>query len=482
MKKMNLGLVGLAVMGQNLVLNMERNGYSAAVYNRSSPRTEEFMEQRAKGLKIKAAYTPGEFVKLCAKPRKIFLMVKAGNPVDITIAQLLPHLQKGDIIVECGNSHFRDTEKRMAQLKDKGLSYLGTGISGGEEGALNGPSIMPGGDPGAYEHIRPILRAIAAKVEGEPCCEHMGPGGAGHFVKMTHNGIEYAIMQAIAEIYHFMREGLELSPGATGEYFSRWNESLSMGGYLLEITAKILQYVDHHTAKPLVEVIKDTARHKGTGTWVSQVACDLGVPVQSINAALLARIISAYKDERMSTHSVLMTPDAPFRGNRDSIIRAMSDALEAAVIIAYIQGFVLMKAGSDELGYSLKLASIARIWRGGCIIRSKLLPAIAEEYEREPELSNLLLSPSFSEMLNLRISALRDVVKAAISSGIPVPVLSQTISYFDSYGHDILPAASLIQAMRDYFGAHTYERFDMPGTFHTAWSEENHPEYELSKA
>lgn len=479
MKEVSIGLAGLAVMGQNLALNIERNGFSIAVYNRTASKTGEFIREKGAGKQISPAHTIKDLAEMCERPRRIILMVKAGSAVDDLIEQLAPHLERGDILIECGNSHFRDTERRIGLLADSGVLYLGTGISGGEEGALNGPSIMPGGVAEAYDAVKPIFLAIAAHVDGEPCCAYMGSGGAGHFVKMVHNGIEYAIMQAIAEVYSLMHESLQLEPDTIIPLFTRWNESYAMGGFLLEIVPEILRCRDHRSGRPLIELIKDTAQQKGTGKWTSQVAYDLGVAVHSISAALLARIVSAYKEERTRASAVLKLPEASFRGDRDFLLKVMADALEASIISAYAQGFSLLKSGSDEFGYGLNLSSIARIWRGGCIIRSKLLQPIAEAFDHEPDLSNLSFSPYFSKVLNSKVPGLREAAKAAIACGVPVPVLSQALSYFDSLAHDILPSASLIQAMRDYFGAHTYERFDMPGVFHTEWNRENHPELVL---
>jgi len=458
----------MAVMGQNLALNVERNGFSVAVYNRTAARTQEFMAQRAAGKNIVAGYTIEEFVGLVEQPRKIMLMVKAGAPVDAVIEQLKPHLEEGDLIIDGGNSFFKDTERRASDLEKQGILYIGTGVSGGEYGALWGPSIMPGGQMEAWEMVKPIFEAIAAKVDGDPCVTYIGPRGAGHYVKMVHNGIEYGDMQLIAESYDIMHRVLNLSAQELHQVFAEWNKG-ELSSYLIEITADIFATVDEETGQPLVDVILDEAKQKGTGKWTSQNALDLGAPTPTINAAVESRIISAYKDERVAASKVLSGPQPAFEGDRDAMINAVRDALYAAKICSYAQGFALLRAASREYEYGLNYGEIARIWRGGCIIRAQFLDKIRAAFERDPDLSNLLLDPTFGGAVQERQGALRRVIKLAVQSGIPCLAFSASLAYYDAYRTARLPA-NLTQAQRDYFGAHTYRRVDKEGTFHTEWT------------
>ncbi len=464
----DIGLIGLAVMGQNLALNMERNGFQVAVYNRTAARTQEFMEGQAVGKDIHAGYTIEEFVGLLRRPRAIMLMVKAGAPVDAMIEQLLPHLEPGDLIVDGGNSFFKDTERRAEALADKGLLYIGTGVSGGEYGALHGPSIMPGGQPDAYERVRPILEAIAAKVNGEPCVTYIGPRGAGHYVKMVHNGIEYGDMQLIAESYDILSRAGGLSAAELHQVFAEWNRG-ELESYLIEITADIFARVDEGTGKPLVELILDEAKQKGTGKWTSQDALDLGAPTPTINAAVESRIISAYKEERVAASKVLAGPSATYEGDREALVQDVRRALFAAKICSYAQGMALLRAASHEYGYNLDLAAIARIWRGGCIIRAGFLNDVSAAFQRDPELPNLLLDPYFKEAVEGRQGALRRVIQTSVGLGIPCLAFSASLAYYDAYRTARLPA-NLTQAQRDYFGAHTYRRIDKEGVFHTEWT------------
>jgi len=469
MAKYQLGLIGLAVMGENLVLNMERNGFSVAVYNRTTERMTKFVEGPGKGKNIKGCVTLEELVANLQKPRRVMLMVQAGAPVDSVIEQLIPLLEPGDMIIDGGNSFFKDTERRAEYLASKNLNYIGTGVSGGEEGALWGPAIMPGGQEEAYRAVEPIFKAIAAKAEdGEPCVAYIGPRGAGHYVKMVHNGIEYGDMQLIAETYDVLRRALGLSAAELHDVFAEWNEG-ELKSYLIEITRDIFAKVDPETGKPLVDVILDEAQQKGTGKWTSQNALDLGAPTQTINAAVESRIISAYKEERVAASQVLTVPAAAFTGDRKQLIADARDALYAAKICSYAQGMGLLRAASEEYKYNLKYGEIARIWRAGCIIRARFLNDITAAYERNPELTNLMLDPFFRGEMLARQGALRRVVGTATSLGIPCLALSASLAYFDAYRTASLPA-NLTQAQRDYFGAHTYRRIDKPGSFHTEWT------------
>lgn len=467
--KCQFGVIGLAVMGQNLALNMESHGYSVAVYNRTAERTREFAEARAAGKRIVPTYTLKEFVQALERPRRILLMVKAGKPVDEIIQQVAPLLDKGDLLIDGGNSFFQDTERRSAQMAEAGLLYIGTGISGGEEGALQGPSIMPGGQPEAYALVEAMFQSIAAKVDGDPCVSYIGPRGAGHYVKMVHNGIEYADMQLISEAYDILDRGLGLSAAELRDIFAEWNKE-ELSSYLIEITANIFGKVDPETGKPLVEVILDEAEQKGTGKWTSQNALDLGVPTPTINSAVEGRLLSAYKSERVVASRVLSGPRPAFRGDRAAFVQDVRRALYVSKICAYAQGMALLRAASREYGYNLRLAELARIWRGGCIIRAKLLGRIREAFTRDPDLPNLLLDAEFKDAVESRQESWRRVIQTAVEMGIPCAAMSVSLAYFDAYRSERLPA-NLLQAQRDYFGAHTYKRIDKPGIFHTEWLE-----------
>jgi len=467
MTNCDFGLIGMAVMGQNLALNVERNGFSVAVYNRTAARTKGFMAKQAAGKNIQAGYTLEEFVGLLERPRRIMIMVKAGSPVDAVIEQLKPLLEPGDVIIDGGNSFFKDTERRAQALEEKGILYIGSGVSGGEYGALWGPSLMPGGQREAYDLIEPIFRAIAAKVNGDPCVTYIGPRGAGHYVKMVHNGIEYGDMQLIAESYDILSRAGGLSAAELHEVFAEWNRG-ELQSYLIEITADIFAKIDEETGRPLVEVILDEAKQKGTGKWTSQNALDLGVPTPTINAAVVSRIISAYKDERVGASKVLSGPEIKYEGDREALIQDVRDALYAAKICSYAQGFTLLRAASHEYDYDLNLTEIARIWRGGCIIRAGFLDDVRAAFQRDPALPNLLLDPYFKEAVESRQGALRRVIQTAVGLGIPCLAFSSSLAYYDAYRTARLPA-NLTQAQRDYFGAHTYRRIDKEGSFHTEW-------------
>jgi 6-phosphogluconate dehydrogenase len=467
MAKQQIGVIGLAVMGKNLALNIESKGYSVAVYNRSREKTDEFLKE-AQGKNIVGTYSIEEFVNALEKPRKILLMVKAGAPTDATIEQLKPYLEKGDILIDGGNTYFKDTQRRNKELAELGIHFIGTGVSGGEEGALKGPSIMPGGQKEAHELVRPIFEAIAAKVDGEPCTTYIGPDGAGHYVKMVHNGIEYGDMQLIAEAYFLLKHVLGLNAQELHEVFAEWNKG-ELNSYLIEITADIFTKIDEETGKPLIDVILDKAGQKGTGKWTSQNALDLGVPLPIITESVFARFISAMKDERVKASKLLSGPAVkPFEGDRAHFIEAVRRALYMSKICSYAQGFAQMKAASDEYNWNLQYGNIAMIFRGGCIIRAQFLQKIKEAYDRDPQLPNLLLDPYFKEIVENYQEALREIIAIAVMRGIPVPAFSSALAYYDSYRMETLPA-NLIQAQRDYFGAHTYERVDKEGVFHTEW-------------
>jgi len=467
MAKYQFGLIGLAVMGENLVLNIERNGFSVAVYNRTAERTQAFADGSAKGKRIKPCYTLRELVDSLEKPRKVMLMVQAGDPVDQVISQLAPLLEPGDLIIDGGNSFFKDTERRALNLTKDNINYIGTGVSGGEEGALKGPAVMPGGQFEAYKLIEPILRAIAAKVDGEPCVTYIGPRGAGHYVKMVHNGIEYGDMQLIAEAYDILHRALGLSAKELHDIFAEWNEG-ELKSYLIEITRDIFAKIDEETGEPLVDKVLDEAQQKGTGKWTSQNALDLGAPIPTINAAVESRIISAYKAERVAASAVLPGPMGRSDGDRKQLIQDVRNALFAAKICSYAQGMALLSAASKEYDYGLKLGAIARIWRGGCIIRAQFLNDITAAYKRNPELTNLILDPYFKEALLTRQASLRRAIQTAVGLGIPCLAFSASLAYFDAYRTARLPA-NLTQAQRDYFGAHTYRRIDKEGVFHSEW-------------
>lgn len=462
-----IGVIGLAVMGKNLAWNIESRGYSVSVYNRSSEKTEEMMNE-SKGKNVNPTYTIEEFVNSLESPRKILLMVKAGNPTDATIEQLKPYLEKGDILIDGGNTFFEDTRRRNQELSELGIHFIGTGVSGGEEGALTGPSIMPGGQKEAYDLVAPILKDIAAKVDGDPCTTYIGPDGAGHYVKMVHNGIEYGDMQLIAESYFLMKNVLGLSAEELHEVFADWNEG-ELDSYLIEITADIFTKKDEETGKPMVDVILDKAGQKGTGKWTSQSALDLGVSLPIITESVFARFISAIKDERVKASKMLKGPDMkPFDGDKKALVESIRKALYMSKICSYAQGFAQMRSASDEYKWDLEYGDIAMIFRGGCIIRAQFLQKIKEAYDRESNLTNLLLDPYFKEIVESYQYALREVISVAVQNGVPVPGFSAALSYYDSYRTETLPA-NLIQAQRDYFGAHTYERVDKEGIFHTEW-------------
>lgn len=467
MSKQQIGVIGLAVMGKNLALNIESRGFSVSVYNRSSSKTEEFL-QEAKGKNVVGTYSIEEFVQSLETPRKILLMVKAGAATDATIQSLLPHLEKDDILIDGGNTYYKDTQRRNKELAESGIHFIGTGVSGGEEGALKGPSIMPGGQKEAHELVKPILEAISAKVDGEPCTTYIGPDGAGHYVKMVHNGIEYGDMQLISESYFILKQVLGLSSDELHEVFAEWNKG-ELDSYLIEITADIFTKKDEETGKPLVDVILDKAGQKGTGKWTSQSALDLGVPLPIITESVFARFISAMKEERVKASGLLSGPDVkPVTENKEELIEAVRKALFMSKICSYAQGFAQMKAASEEYNWDLKYGEIAMIFRGGCIIRAAFLQKIKEAYDREPELDNLLLDSYFKNIAESYQGALRQVISLAVAQGVPVPSFSSALAYYDSYRTAVLPA-NLIQAQRDYFGAHTYERTDKEGIFHTEW-------------
>ncbi len=467
----DLGLVGLGVMGQNLVLNMASHGFKVSVYNRTAAVTAAFMEGGAKGnASIKGCYGLKELADSLAKPRKVMLMVKAGAAVDAMIAGLLEVLEPGDVIIDGGNSYFKDSERRFKQLQAEGYHFLGTGVSGGEEGALKGPSIMPGGSKRAWELAGPILTEISAKApDGSPCCAFLGTGGAGHFVKMVHNGIEYVDMQLIAEAYHIMRDMLGMEPKAIGDCFDMWNRG-GLESYLVEITSAILRKKDEKTGKPIVDVIKDTAAQKGTGLWTAQEALALGTATPSLAEAVFARNLSAKREDRIKASGILEGPPAvkPTGEMAAMLTGALGKALLAAKISAYSQGFALMAAASEEYGWKLDLGSVALLWRGGCIIRARFLDDIKKAFADGP-IANLMLDPLFSMKMNEGQRALRQVVSIASMAGIPIPALSSSLSYYDGFRCASLPA-NLTQAQRDFFGAHTYERLDEAGSFHTDWS------------
>ena len=471
MDKQVFGLIGLGVMGQNFVLNVERNGYGVAVYNRTAETTDKYIAGPAAGKNIKPAYTLKEFIDSLESPRKIMLLVKAGAPVDATIQQLIPLLDKGDLIIDGGNSFFTDTERRAKELESQGFNFFGMGVSGGEEGALWGPSLMPGGSRDAYKEVEPIMNAVAAKADedGEPCVTYLGPGGSGHYVKMVHNGIEYGDMELIAEAYYLLDRALGLSAQEFHEIFTEWNKA-ELSSFLIEITAKVFSKVDEDTGEPLVDVILDKAGQKGTGRWMGENALELGISIPTIIAAVNGRIISSQKEERVHASSVLTGPTKKYEGGSQKLIDATRDALYVSKICSYAQGMSLLKKASLEYGYNMDLGAIARIWRAGCIIRARLLNDITSAFNRNKDLPNLLVDDAFRESVNSRQESWRFVIKCAIEMGIPMPAMSASLAYYDSYRSERLPA-NLIQAQRDFFGAHTFERIDKPGIFHADWEE-----------
>ncbi|MFD0869793.1 6-phosphogluconate dehydrogenase [Chlamydia abortus] len=467
MSKQQIGVIGLAVMGKNLALNIESRGFTVSVYNRSPEKTKELLAEHP-DKKLVGTYSMEEFVQSLEVPRKILIMVKAGEPTDAMINQLVPLLDKGDILIDGGNAYFPDTQRRNKELEEHGIRFIGAGVSGGEEGALKGPAIMPGGQEDAYRLVEPILTAISAKVNGDPCCTYIGPDGAGHYVKMVHNGIEYGDMQLICEAYHLLKDVLGLNTDELHEIFSEWNKG-ELDSYLIEITADIFGKRDPDTGLPMVDVILDSAGQKGTGKWTSQSALDLGVPLSIITESVFARFISAMKEERVAASKVLKGPGSqPFDGDKKAFIEDVRKALYASKICSYAQGFAQMRAASDEYGWNLKYGNIAMIFRGGCIIRAAFLQNIKDAYDRNPELNNLLLDSYFKEIVESYQDSWRKVVAAAVSRGIPVPSFASALSYYDSYRTERLPA-NLLQAQRDYFGAHTFQRVDKEGTFHFQW-------------
>ncbi|MGA2678554.1 MAG: decarboxylating NADP(+)-dependent phosphogluconate dehydrogenase [Sedimentisphaerales bacterium] len=470
MTQADIALVGLAVMGENLILNMESKGFTVACYNRTVSKVDDFVNGRAKGKKIIGCRSIEELTANLKKPRKVMLMVKAGQAVDDFIERLLPSLDNGDIIIDGGNSHFPDTIRRTKYVESKGKLYIGTGVSGGEEGALRGPSIMPGGSPAAWPSVKPIFQSICAKTEsGEPCCEWVGENGAGHFVKMVHNGIEYGDMQLICETYHLMKEGLGLSNAEMHKVFAEWNKS-ELNSYLIEITRDILAYKDEQ-GNEVIDLILDTAGQKGTGKWAVIAALDSGQPLTLIGEAVFGRCLSALKDERVKASQVLKGPKAQFKGDKAKFIDDLRKALYASKIISYAQGYQLMHAAAKEYGWNLNYGGVALIWRGGCIIRSVFLGEIKKAFDKNPNLENLLLDPFFRRAMTKAQVSWRRVVTTAVKLGIPIPAISAAMAFYDGYRHDRLPA-NLLQAQRDYFGAHTYERVDKPRGefFHTNWT------------
>jgi 6-phosphogluconate dehydrogenase len=467
----DIGLIGLAVMGENLVLNMESKGFTVAVFNRTTSKVDDFVNGRGKGKKIVGTHTVKELVAALKRPRKVMIMVKAGPAVDQVIDEVAPLLEKGDILIDGGNTHYPDTTRRTKALKAKGLLYIGTGVSGGEEGALKGPSIMPGGDPDAWPHVKPIFQAIAAKVDGNvPCCDWVGPEGAGHFVKMVHNGIEYGDMQLICESYHLLSGLLGLDAAKLHNVFERWNKG-PLDSYLIEITRDILGYKDPDTGKPLVDMILDAAGQKGTGKWTVIASLDLGTSLTLITEAVFARILSSQKDERVAAAKTLKGPPVEFKGDSGAFANDVEQALYASKIMSYAQGFALMNAMAKESGWKINNGAVALMWRGGCIIRSVFLGKIKEAFDRNAGLTNLMLDPYFAGEIAKAQPGWRRAVAGGVSQGIPLPAMGSALAYFDGYRSGRLPA-NLLQAQRDYFGAHTYERTDKPRGqfFHTNWT------------
>ncbi len=466
----DIGLVGLAVMGENLVLNMESKGFTVAVFNRTVEKVDAFVNGRAKGKNIIGAHSIPDLIKSLKTPRKVMLMVKAGKPVDDFIELVIPHLEKGDIIIDGGNSHFPDTDRRTKYVESKGLLYIGTGVSGGEEGALLGPSIMPGGSKAAWPAIKPIFQSIAAKVsDGTPCCDWVGENGAGHFVKMVHNGIEYGDMQLICEAYQIMKVLLGMSADEMHEVFKEWNKG-ELDSYLIEITRDILAFKDTD-GKPMVDKILDTAGQKGTGKWTTVAALDAGIPLTLISEAVFARCLSAIKDDRVKASKILNGPKPTFTGDKKAFINDLQNAVYASKLISYTQGYTLMQAAAKDCSWDLNYGGIALMWRGGCIIRSAFLAKIKDAFDKDPKLPNLLLNPYFKEKIEQAQTGWRRVIAAAVTNGIPTPAISTALAYFDGYRSENLPA-NLLQAQRDYFGAHTFERVDKPRGefFHTNWT------------
>lgn len=466
----DIGLIGLAVMGENLVMNMVSKGFQVAVFNRTTARVDEFLAGQAAGTAVKGTYSLAELAASLERPRRVMLMVKAGKPVDDMIEQVLPYLESGDILIDGGNSFFEDTRRRFKSLAAKGIRFVGMGVSGGEEGALKGPSLMPGGDEAAFKEIAPLFTKIAAQVADGPCCSFVGPDGAGHYVKMVHNGIEYSDMQLIAEAYYILSKAGGLTAAELHDVFARWNEG-PLDSYLIEITRDIMAVNDPETGKPLVELILDKAGQKGTGKWTSQSALDLGIPTPAITEAVFARCMSAVKEERVVAATVLKGPQGTWTGDRQQLIQAVHDALYASKICSYAQGFALLAAASKEYGWNLQFGEISLLWRGGCIIRARFLDKIRDAFAKDANLANLMLDSFFASVLAEAQAPWRLVLKTCRDLGIPTPAFNASLDYYDSYRQAVLPA-NLIQAQRDYFGAHTYERIDRPGTFHTEWGKQ----------
>ena len=456
-------------MGQNLARNVASRGVSVAVYNRTRTRTERMMSEHGGEGDFRPSFDVASFVASIGRPRTILVMVKAGHPVDDAIRELRPHLSAGDIVIDGGNSYFKDTRRRSAELEGAGLRFLGTGVSGGEEGALQGPSLMPGGTSEAYHHVEPIFTRIAAQVAGEPCCTYIGSDGAGHYVKMVHNGIEYADIQLIAEAYDFLRQALGLKPAEQAAVFREWNQG-DLDSYLIQITGEVLAKVDAATGRPLVDVILDEAEQKGTGKWTSQDALDLGTPVTAITEAVFARSLSAQRARRLAAAGVLAGPSREVRDS-DGLVDAVRQALYASKVVAYAQGFEQMAAAAEEYGWDLNLGAISSIWRGGCIIRARFLNRIRDAYAEHPDLPSLLLAPYFRDAVASAQESWRRVVRTAVDLGLPTPAFSSALAYYDGYRRERTPA-NLVQGLRDYFGAHTYRRLDREGSFHTRWAQD----------
>jgi 6-phosphogluconate dehydrogenase len=467
-QQFDIGMVGLGVMGRNLVLNMRDHGFRVVGYDKDKGQVDA-LRKAAEGDQVHAVNDIADLAKAIHKPRAVTILVPAGPPVDSVIRDLLPHLEKGDIIVDGGNSYYGDTNVRAKAMADKGIRYFGVGISGGESGARHGPSIMPGGPREAYDRIKPILEAVAAKVDDEPCVTYLGPGSAGHYVKMVHNGIEYGIMQLIAETYDLMKRGLGYSDDKLHQVYGQWNQT-ELEGYLMDITAEIFLVQDEKTGKKLIDQILDEAKQKGTGKWTSQDAMDLGVPVPVTDIAVVMRNLSAFKDQRQEASKLFSDPNRQFEGDADAFVERLRNAFYAAMVMTYAQGMALLQIASGEHGYGLDLEAIARIWRGGCIIRATLLEKIRAAFRRQADLANLLLDKEFAGLVSERAADLRTVVRVGADIGIPVPALMAALGYLDAYRSPWLPA-NLVQAQRDYFGSHTYERIDEQGTFHTEWPE-----------
>ncbi len=464
-----IGVTGLAVMGRNLARNLARHGHVVALHNRSPERTRELIERHGGEGAFIASESLPDFVASLSRPRAVIVMVKAGGPTDAVIDELVPLLDADDIVIDCGNAHFADTRRREAQLKQRRIHFVGCGVSGGEEGALTGPSIMPGGSAQSYAKLGPILESIAAQVDGTPCCVHVGPDGAGHFVKMVHNGIEYADMQLIAEAYDLLRTGLDASPAQLGEIFCTWNEG-DLESYLIEITADVLSHADASTGRPFVDIVVDQAEQKGTGRWTVQSALDLGVPITGIAEATFARSLSGHAEQRAAARRAFGAEGTALNvADRDGFVEDVRRALYASKVVAYAQGFDHIEAGSAEYGWAVDRSAMAMIWRGGCIIRARFLDRIREAYQADPALVSLLVAPYFADAVNAGVASWRRVVALATTGGVPLPAFSSSLAYFDGLRRERLPAA-LIQALRDDFGAHTYRRVDRDGSFHTAWA------------